>query len=183
MSTSIIDTSPLDPRAKPLLDALLFEYATRYEDFRKDGGASAVQEMARYPAELFAPPEGAFILLIRNGETVGGGAFKRYDQRTAELKRIWTRDDLRRQGLARLVVQELERRALDFGYSRIYLTTGFKQPEAWGLYQRTGYASLFDTTLPPEVHVHLRFGKDLLDPLRIDTLDDLRAKDTALAIR
>ncbi|SMG59858.1 GNAT family N-acetyltransferase [Paraburkholderia susongensis] len=183
MSTLVVDTTPLDPRAQPLLDALLHEYATRYEDYRKDGGAAAAQEMARYPAELFAPPQGAFILLIRDGETVGGGAFKRYDARTAELKRIWTRDDLRRQGLAKQIVQELELRALGQGYTRIYLTTGFKQPEAWALYERTGYATLFDTALPPEVHVHLRFGKDLLDPHRTGTLEDLRAKDADLAIR
>ncbi|HWT35013.1 MAG TPA: GNAT family N-acetyltransferase [Paraburkholderia sp.] len=183
MSTIVVDTTPLDPRAKPLLDALLYEYATRYEDYRKDGGAAAAREMARYPATLFTPPEGAFILLIRDGETIGGGAFKRYDARTAELKRIWTRDDVRRQGLARRVVQELELRALEQGYTRIYLTTGFKQPEAWALYGQTGYATLFDTALPPEVHVHLRFGKDLLDPHRTDTLDDLRARDTDLTTR
>ncbi|MCC8396135.1 GNAT family N-acetyltransferase [Paraburkholderia sp. MMS20-SJTR3] len=183
MSTIVVDTTPHDPRAKPLLDALLFEYASRYEEYRKDGGAAAAQEMARYPAELFAPPHGAFVLLIRDGETVGGGAFKRYDARTAELKRIWTRDDLRRQGLARQVVEALEERALSQGYTRIYLTTGFKQPEAWALYERTGYASLFDPALPPEVHVQLRYGKDLLAPQRIDTLDDLRAQDATLAAR
>jgi GNAT superfamily N-acetyltransferase len=183
MSTIVVDTTPLDPRAKPLLDALLVEYATRYEDYRKDGGAAAAQEMVRYPAALFAPPEGAFILLIHDGETIGGGALKRYDARTAELKRIWTRDDVRRQGLARRVVQELELRALEQGYTRIYLTTGFKQPEAWALYRQTGYATLFDTALPPEVHVHLRFGKDLLDPQRTDTLEDLRARDADLATR
>ncbi|CAG9199853.1 GCN5-related N-acetyltransferase [Paraburkholderia caribensis] len=183
MSTIVVDTTPRDPRAKPLLDALQWEYATRYEDFRKDGGAAAAQEMSRYPAELFAPPEGAFILLIRDGETIGGGGFKRYDARTAELKRIWTRDDLRRQGLARRVVQELELRALEQGYTRVYLTTGFKQPEAWALYEKTGYAKLFDSALPPEVHVHLRFGKDLLEPHRTGTLEDLRAKDTDLATR
>ncbi|NML30409.1 GNAT family N-acetyltransferase [Paraburkholderia antibiotica] len=183
MSTLVVDTTPHDPRAQPLLDALLYEYATRYEDYRKDGGAAAAQEMARYPAELFAPPHGAFVLLIRDDETIGGGAFKRYDAHTAELKRIWTRDDQRRQGLARQVVRELEARALAQGYARIYLTTGFKQPEAWALYERTGYAKLFDTALPPEVHVHLRFGKDLRAPHRIDTLDDLRAKDADLALR
>jgi hypothetical protein len=36
--------------------------------------------------------------------------YKPYDPQTAELKRIWTRSDLRRQGLALVVLQELERR-------------------------------------------------------------------------
>ena len=49
--------------------------------------------------------------MIRGGETMAGGAFKRYDDRTAEFKRIWTRRDLRRQGLARKLLVELEAQA------------------------------------------------------------------------
>jgi GNAT superfamily N-acetyltransferase len=180
MTYSIHDTTPLAANAKPLIDALQIEYATRYSEYRRDNGAAAAEELARYPAALFAPPQGAFLVLIREGETIGGGAFKRYDERTAELKRIWTRSDLRRQGLARRVVEELEIRALRQGYSRVYLTTGFKQPEAWGLYIDSGYAPLFDTRLDPEVLVQLRFGKDLLEPGRIATLEDLRATEPAV---
>lgn len=174
MSYSIIDTTPLDSLAKPLIDALQLEYATRYREYREDSHASAAEELARYPAELFAPPLGAFLVIVRDGETVGGGAFKRYDAATVELKRIWTRADQRRLGLARRVVQELEARALRQGYRRVYLTTGFKQPEAWGLYLDSGYEPLFDREIAPEVHVHLAFGKDLLEPGRTDTLQDLR---------
>lgn len=177
MTIRIIDTSPLDPVAKPLIDALQWEYATRYREFRKDSGASAAQELARYPAERFLPPEGAFIVLERDGETIGGGAFKRYDAQTAELKRIWTRADQRRQGLARRVVAELEARALRQGYRRIFLTTGFKQPEAWGLYTDSGYTPLFDRSVAPEVLMHLAFGKDLLKPFETESLEDLRIRE------
>ena len=106
----IIDTTPLDVRAQPLIDALIDEYSTRYHAYRPDSHASAREELARYPAEVFAPPEGAFVLLLRDGETIGGGAFKlrRADRRA---KRIWTRSDLRRQGLARVIVEALELRA------------------------------------------------------------------------
>lgn len=173
MTYEIIDTTPLDPIARPLLDALQIEYATRYREFRPDSATSASEEMVRYPAELFAPPEGAFLVIVRDGETIGGGAFKRYDASTAELKRIWTHASQRRQGLARLVVQELEARALRQGYRRVYLTTGFRQPEAAGLYVDTGYESLFDRSIAPEIHRRLAFGKDLLEPGRTDSLTDL----------
>lgn len=177
MTYSIIDTTPLDSIAQPLIVALQAEYATRYREFRQDSESSAAQELARYPAELFAPPHGAFVVVVRDGETVGGGAFKRYDATTAELKRIWTRADQRRQGLARRVVEELEARALRQGYRRVYLTTGFRQPEAWGLYFDTGYAPLFDRSIAPEIHVRLPFGKDLVEAGRTDTLQDLRAPE------
>ncbi|CAE6823650.1 MULTISPECIES: GNAT family N-acetyltransferase [Paraburkholderia] len=174
MTYETIDTTPLDPIARPLLDALQIEYATRYREFRTDSAALVSEELARYPADLFAPPEGAFIVIVRDGETIAGGAFKRYDPTTAELKRIWTHAGERRQGLARRVVEELESRASRQGYRRVYLTTGFRQPEAAGLYIRTGYEPLFDRSIAPEIHFRLPFGKDLLEPGSIDSLSDLR---------
>ncbi|MCG7505041.1 GNAT family N-acetyltransferase [Mesorhizobium retamae] len=158
MTDGFLYTTPLDPRAQPLIEALTWEYETRYGNY---WGEPAGAEMTRYPAELFAPPHGAFVLLMRDGMAIAGGAFKRYDERTAELKRVWTHIDLRRQGLARVVLAELETQAARQGYSRIYLTTGFRQPEAASLYLSTGYTALFDTTVDPEIHGSLPFEKDI----------------------
>jgi hypothetical protein len=47
------------------------------------------------------------------------------------------------------------------GYSRIYLTTAFLQPEAVGLYLKTGYTALFDATADPETIQILPFEKAL----------------------
>ncbi|WP_328917902.1 MULTISPECIES: GNAT family N-acetyltransferase [unclassified Streptomyces] len=135
-----------DPLAQPLLRELEYEYSTRYPSL---GGRS--QEMARYPVEEFEPRRGGLLLLLLlDGEPVAGGAFRRFDERTAELKRIWTHSGHRRQGLARRVVDALERAAAEVGYQRIYLTTGPRQPEAKGLYLTTGYSALFDLTADPE---------------------------------
>ncbi len=160
MTDLIIQTTPLDPRAKPLITDLIFEYDSRYGDlFDRDGAAA---ELNRYPPEAFAPPDGNFLLLIRDGETIGGGAFKRYDAATAEFKRVWTRRDLRRQGLARLLLGELEAQALRQGYTRIYLTTGFRQPEAQSLYLTSGYRALFDPDEDLAARRSLPFEKSLL---------------------
>jgi len=118
--------------------------------------------MQRYPPEVFTPPGGNFVLLIRNGETIGGGGFMRKDERTAELKRIWTRSDLRRQGVARRVVSELETQTVRQGYSRIYLTTGFRQPEAIALYLTHGYTPLWQGPIEPNVVRILPFQKELV---------------------
>lgn len=159
MSETFVYTTPLDPRAKPLIDELTFEYDSRYGSYFSAAGAA--EEMNRYPAEAFAPPHGNFVLLQRDGETIGGGAFKYYDERTAEFKRIWTRSDLRRQGLAVKVLLELELLAARQGYSRIYLTTGFRQPEAVGLYLKYGYTALFDIHADPEIYKSLPFEKEI----------------------
>ena len=135
-----------DPLVQPLLDELAYEYTTRYPSL-----AGAGKELARYPAEEFEPEHGGLLLLLlQDGEPVAGGAYRRYDGRTAELKRIWTHSAHRRRGLARRVVQELERAAEAAGYQRVYLTTGPRQPEAKGLYLVTGYTALFDLAADPE---------------------------------
>lgn len=153
-------TTLLDPRAQPLIEALGQEYESRYGDVMR--AESEVPEIHRYPAELFTPAQGGnFLLLLRDGRTVAGGAFKRYDAHTAEFKRVWTRSDLRRQGLARSVLVELEAQAARQGYTRVFLTTGFRQPEAVGLYLGHGYARLFDPSVPPEQLLKLPFEKQL----------------------
>ena len=159
MSDQIVFVSSVDPRAKPLVEDLIFEYDSRYGDFFDRDGA--VTELNRYPPEAFAPPHGNFLLLIRDGETIAGGAFKRYDDETAEFKRIWTRRALRRQGLAKKLLVVLEAQARSQGYGRIYLTTGFRQPEAKHLYLTNGYTALFDLNGDPEAIHHLAFEKRL----------------------
>ncbi|WP_330287777.1 GNAT family N-acetyltransferase [Streptomyces sp. NBC_00576] len=147
-----------DALAAPLLRELGDEYSARY-------GKDAHAELARYPDEEFtAPYGGVLLLLLEHGEPVAGGAFRRYDAGTAELKRIWTHSAHRRRGLARRVVEELEREAEVRGYRRIYLTTGPRQPEARGLYLATGYTPLFDTTADPETIGKLPFEKHLSGP-------------------
>ncbi len=158
-SDTFLYTTTLDPRARPLIEELTHEYDKRYGDYFSTGGAA--EEMNRYPAEAFAPPHGNFLLLLRDGEAIGGGAFKHYDDRTAEFKRIWTRADLRRQGLAAKVLVELEIQAARQGYERVYLTTGFRQPEAVGLYLKYGYTALFDIEADPEIYKTLPFEKQI----------------------
>jgi polar amino acid transport system permease protein len=150
-----------DPRVRPLLDELRTEYSARY-------GGDAAEELGRYPDEEFTPAHGGLlILLLDDGEAVAGGAFRRRDDRTAELKRIWTHSAHRRRGLARRVVAELEREARRAGYRRVFLTTGPRQPEARGLYLSTGYTPLFDTEADPEHLGLLPFEKHL--PSRVPT--------------
>ena len=161
MTDSFYYTTPTDPLAQPLITQLTAEYDRRYGDYF---GEPAEKEMNRYPAEVFAPPEGAFVLLLRDGAPIAGGAFKRYDEHTAELKRIWTDEGYRRQGLARRVVVELEAQAVRQRYSRIFLTTGFRQPEARDLYLATGYSALFDVSADPAIYGALPFEKFLFGP-------------------
>ncbi|OMH34437.1 GNAT family N-acetyltransferase [Tersicoccus sp. Bi-70] len=132
-----------DPRAAGLIADLADVYGTLY-------GPGAHDEMTRYPVDLFDPPHGAFMVLMRDGTAVAGGAFMPHSAGTAEFKRIWTHADHRRQGLSRQVLAELEAEAVRRGYVRVFLTTGPRQPEAIALYRSSGYTALFDVDADPE---------------------------------
>lgn len=158
MTDSFLYTTPNAEISRPLIEQLTVEYRNRYGNYF---GEDSSAEMNRYPPERFADPDGAFVLLLRDGKPIAGGAFMRYDDTTAEFKRMWTDIDHRRQGLAQRVLAELESRAAAKGYGRVYLTTGFRQPEAAKLYLKSGYTALFDVTADPETIQILPFEKVL----------------------
>ncbi|SCK26694.1 GNAT family N-acetyltransferase [Vogesella sp. LIG4] len=159
MADQLLFTTPDDALAHPMLAELTAEYDRRYGDYFGPAGASA--EMNRYPASAFQPPEGNFLLLLRDGVAIAGGAFKRLDAHTAEFKRIWSHHAHRRQGLAASMVAALEAQAAQQGYRRVYLTTGFRQPEAVALYLSQGYQPLFDLQADPARYGTLPFEKNL----------------------
>ncbi len=155
----LITTLPTDPRAQPLIDDLGRDYDERYG--LNDGVPSSF-ELRRYPAEQFAAENGgAFLLLIRDGVVVAGGAYKRVTETTAEIKRVWTNPDYRRQGLARVIMSALEDAAASVGYTEVELTTGARQPEALGLYLALGYEPQFDLDGDYEEISYLSFAKSL----------------------
>jgi hypothetical protein len=78
-----------DPEVEPLLAELAVEYEARY-------GSRSATELTRYPPEEFGPPGGVLLIVREHGESVAGGAFKRYDEQTAEVKRMWTHSAHRR---------------------------------------------------------------------------------------
>lgn len=157
------DVSPEAPELQPIITGLFAEYQARYGDYFASKNESEVEL-----TEWYLPPQGLFIVLERDGEIIAMGAYKALDAHTAELKRIWTRRDLRRQGLALVILQELERRAHHAGYQQLYLTTGFRQPEAVRLYLSYGYQPQFDINRDPESYSQpphdgrLRFTKPLI---------------------
>ncbi|WP_162950463.1 GNAT family N-acetyltransferase [Rhizobium jaguaris] len=125
MTDVLIRSSLLHPAARPLIDGLMREPDLRYGEIsHPDGNRSEIME---YPEAVFFSPLGDFLPLQRDGQTITGRAFLSHDDETEELKRIWTHPSIRRQGLARRVVLAFEENAALLGYTRTYLSTGFRQ--------------------------------------------------------
>ena len=106
-------------------------------------------------------PTAAMLIGLRDGQPVTGGAFRRFDAETAELKRIWTDSRYRRQGYAKALLAELETEIAARGYRRVYLTTGDRQPEAEELYLSLG--------IPPARRAAARRGRGLSHRVPEDT--------------
>jgi putative acetyltransferase len=70
---------------------------------------------------------------------VGCGAFRPVDQRTIEIKRMYTQPSYRNQGIGKNVLHELEQWARVEGFSVSILETGINQPEAIAAYEKSGY--------------------------------------------
>jgi GNAT superfamily N-acetyltransferase len=108
------------------------EYVVRY------GGPD---ETPVDPAE-FAPPDGAFVVAYAADEPVAMGGFRRHDEDSVEIKRMFVSVGHRGRGHARAVLAELEQLAREAGYRRVVLETGMRQPEAIELYASAGYTPI-----------------------------------------
>ena len=79
------------------------------------------------------------LVVYENDETVGCGAFKKFDKNTAEIKRMFVHPNHRNKGIARFVLTELENWATDFGFTSYILETSPKLTSAIALYEKKGY--------------------------------------------
>jgi GNAT superfamily N-acetyltransferase len=80
------------------------------------------------------------VVIYLDEKPVACGCFKRYDENTIEIKRMFVSPDARGLGLAQRVLHELELWAKELDYSVSVLETLYKQQEAISLYQKVGYA-------------------------------------------
>lgn len=67
------------------------------------------------------------------------GAFKKFENDTVEIKRMYTHPDFRKKGLATAMVKELEEWAKELNYKKAVLETSLEQNEALSVYEKSGY--------------------------------------------
>ena len=79
------------------------------------------------------------VLAYENDAAVGCGAVKEFGENAMEVKRMFVPRENRGNGIASMVLQELENWTAELGYEKCVLETGYKQPEAIALYEKNGY--------------------------------------------
>jgi GNAT superfamily N-acetyltransferase len=102
-----------------------------------------------FTVDEFAPPQGGFYVGYFDGRPVAMGGWRFSPviapagaTRPAEIKRMFVRSDVRRQGLARRLLAALEATALDAGADWMILETGQPQVAAVALYRASGYVDI-----------------------------------------
>ncbi|HXV56416.1 MAG TPA: GNAT family N-acetyltransferase [Gaiellaceae bacterium] len=117
--------------AQALAGALEAELLATYAGDPGSGGLPA--------ASLFEPPGGVFLVGRVGGEPVACGGIARYDDATAEIRRMYVVPAARGRGCARALLAALEDEARALGYTFVRLETGNLQAAAIGLYASAGY--------------------------------------------
>jgi putative acetyltransferase len=109
--------------------------------------ASHAYSASLYPAEsnhglgieALLEPEVSFLVARRDSLAVGCGALVADADGEAELKSMWVDPACRGQRIGQLLLERLERLAVERCAHTLRLETGVSQPEALGLYRKAGF--------------------------------------------
>jgi DNA-binding MarR family transcriptional regulator/ribosomal protein S18 acetylase RimI-like enzyme len=99
------------------------------------------------PSCLVRPQEvsgdaGAFLVAYEEGRPVGCGALRRLGPGAGEIRHVWVHPDARRLGLARRLLDALEREAAGRGFDVVRLDTHASLKEAQAMYRACGYREI-----------------------------------------
>ena len=97
------------------------------------------EDQATYDPHNKVPDVPTALVIYVQGEPVAIGCLREYDKITAEVKRMFVKKNFRRQGLSKMILEELENWASEKGYSQTILETSIHFKVAINLYKTQGY--------------------------------------------
>jgi putative acetyltransferase len=124
----IIRTTSENPDFKSLTEQLDFHLAETYGAFQH-----------QYDPLNKTDRLGTVVVACEGTLPVGCGCFKKQDDTTAEIKRMFVKPEWRGRGIAGTILNELEKWAAAEGCSKSVLETGIRQTGAIRLYDKAGY--------------------------------------------
>ncbi len=115
---------------------------------------------------VFEPPAGEFVVVSDEGADVGCGGIRRIEDGPHgpryEVKHLYLRPETRGRGWGRLLMDDLERRARQFGAAELVLDTHHTLEAAGGLYEASGFSAIDPYNDNP--NATRWYGKALLRP-------------------
>lgn len=102
------------------------------------------------------------VVCYLDNKPIGCGAFKPYDKKTVELKRMFVLPEIRERGIGSKILDELENWASELNFSKTILETGQRQVEAIALYEKHNYFRIPNYGQYKEMENSVCFEKNLL---------------------
>ncbi len=78
-------------------------------------------------------------VVYEDHKAIGGGALRRYDDETVELKRVFVHPAYQGRGIGSRLVSLLMEWAVELGYNRMILETGELLAESCAVYRKLGF--------------------------------------------
>jgi GNAT superfamily N-acetyltransferase len=115
------------------------------------------EEIANF-ATSYTFPNGLALIAYQGADAVGCGAFRRLDETTCEMKRVFVSTRHQRHGAGRRLCQKLIARAKDQSFKLMRLDTDNRSFEATGLYESLGFVYCEPyVDYPPEYKPYMLF--------------------------
>jgi DNA-binding MarR family transcriptional regulator/GNAT superfamily N-acetyltransferase len=111
------------------------------------------------PPADFTPPTGVMLVAFDGDEAVGCVGLRALSPGVGEVKHMWVHERMRRSGLGRRMLREIEAQAVAIGLPSLRLNTHSALPEAVAMYRTLGYTEV--PAYGDEVHAHYSFAKEL----------------------
>jgi GNAT superfamily N-acetyltransferase len=128
-----------------------------YADFIREAdgplGIDLEAEAAAGPPANLSPPAGVLLLARADGDPAGLGGVRHLDTPVAEVKSMYVAPAYRGAGLARTILAELERIAIERGCRAARLDTSDYLSAAIALYRAAGYTEVTDYNGNPKANL------------------------------
>jgi len=156
-AVSVRDATKAD---MPRVRALIEEYC-RWIDM--DLAFQEIEpELDHLPGD-YAPPSGALLVGVVNGQVAALVAYRRFAEGIAEMKRLYVAPEVRGLGVGRALITALLERARASGYRTMYLDTLPTMGDAQRLYESLGFRDIppyYGTPLPDSRFMARPLGPD-----------------------
>lgn len=101
------------------------------------------------------------IVVCEENRVIGGGAIRRYDDETMELKRVFVHTEYQGRGIGSRLVSLLMEWAVELGYKKMVLETGELLVESCAVYKKLGFQVIPNYGSYEGMPESLCMGKDL----------------------
>lgn len=142
----MITIHPITPEEIPAARRVILSVA--YNIFGWEGGlddsirhweSSSEFDDVNHVEEHYFQNGGIFLVVLDDDKVIGSGAVRKFDETTAELKRMWLMETYHGKGIGFRVITQLFTFARSKGYRRIILQTSPEQTRAIAFYKRLGF--------------------------------------------